>query len=57
MEPREPTLPRPSRESAQVAPSLDRRRDIDDPGAIEFASWLRLLRQSAPSPQATRPAP
>lgn len=56
MEPREPTTPNPARESAQVTPALDG-RDVDDPGAIEFASWLWLLRQSTPSLQSTRQAP
>jgi len=55
MEPRDPTLPSPARESARVAPTLDVPHGVDDPGAIEYASWLRLLRQS--TPQSARPTP
>ena len=54
MEPREPILAIPAWESAPVAPALDP-REVDGPGAIEYASWLRLLRQQTPSFQPTRP--
>jgi hypothetical protein len=55
MEPHEPNIPGPVRESAQAALALDVPRDVDDPGAIEFASWLWLLSQSTPALQLTRP--